>query len=190
MRHGESTWNAAGRWQGTEDPPLTEVGEQQAASVAAALGSFDAVYASSLRRALLTAEIIAESIGVGPVIVDARLAERYAGAWQGLTRAEIDEDWPGYLADGRRPDDFEPDAELSDRGAAALDDIASAIGDGEALAVSHSGMLYSLEKRWHHWRGRIPNLGGIWFERDQNGRWSVGDRVDIIAATTGAGIIE
>ncbi len=37
VRHGESEWNAAGRWQGQADPPLTDRGRNQAAAAAAAM---------------------------------------------------------------------------------------------------------------------------------------------------------
>ena len=67
IRHGESEWNAVGRWQGQADPPLTDAGMLQAVAAAQVLGTFDGVYASSLQRAADTAAIIAEAIGVGPV---------------------------------------------------------------------------------------------------------------------------
>ena len=38
LRHGESEWNAVGRWQGQEDPPLTETGLLQALTAAQQLG--------------------------------------------------------------------------------------------------------------------------------------------------------
>ena len=84
-RHGQSEWNALGRWQGHADVPLSDDGMRQAADAGLALGTFDAVWASDLQRALLTAQIIAEIIGIGPVMIDARLRETDVGPWQGLT---------------------------------------------------------------------------------------------------------
>src|SRR3954452_11777953 len=75
VRHGQSEWNAVGRWQGQADPPLTELGRAQARAAARAIGELDAVFSSDLRRARETAEVIAECIGVGPVISDAGLRE-------------------------------------------------------------------------------------------------------------------
>jgi probable phosphoglycerate mutase len=89
VRHGQSTWNADGRWQGHADAPLSVLGEAQAAAAAEAIGDIDVVVASDLARARRTAEIIADALGVGPALVDARLRERDAGAWTGLTRHEI-----------------------------------------------------------------------------------------------------
>ena len=55
LRHGQSEWNAQGKWQGQADPPLTELGEQQAASAAQQLldigESFDRIVSSDLKRA-------------------------------------------------------------------------------------------------------------------------------------------
>jgi len=94
-RHGQSEWNALGRWQGQADPPLSELGRQQARAAADRLGTVDAIVSSDLERALATAAIIAEVLGVGPVLVEPRLRERSAGEWSGLTRDEIEADWPG-----------------------------------------------------------------------------------------------
>ena len=43
VRHGESTWNADGRWQGQADPPLSDLGRSQAAEAAAKVGTVDAI---------------------------------------------------------------------------------------------------------------------------------------------------
>src|SRR3989442_14475718 len=108
VRHGQSEWNAQGRWQGQADPPLSDLGRAQARAAARSLGSVDAVYASDLQRAAETAVIIAEQLGIGPVILDADLRERDAGDWSGLTREEIHERYPGYLPDNPHPV-FAPD---------------------------------------------------------------------------------
>ena len=97
IRHGQSEWNADGRWQGQADPPLTDLGRHQALHAARNLGTVDAIVASDLQRASETALIIAEALGVGPVVLEPGLRERDAGEWSGLTRAEIERDWPGYL---------------------------------------------------------------------------------------------
>ena len=41
VRHGQSTWNAEGRWQGQADPPLSELGERQAVEAAAAVAALE-----------------------------------------------------------------------------------------------------------------------------------------------------
>ena len=66
VRHGESVYNAEGRIQGRLNVPLSELGRRQSAAAAAALASLsaDALYASPLRRAMETAEIIADALGL------------------------------------------------------------------------------------------------------------------------------
>ena len=109
IRHGESTWNAAGRWQGHGDPPLSERGREQAARLAAELASagIEVIVASDLLRAAETAAILGAVFGVAPAS-DARLRELDIGRWTGWTRAEIEardraglEDFESGAADAR-----------------------------------------------------------------------------------------
>lgn len=95
VRHGESTWNAIGRWQGSADPSLSDLGRDQAGAVATRLESVavDAVVSSDLERALQTAAAIADRHGLD-VEVRAGLRERDVGDWTGLTRAQIEERFP------------------------------------------------------------------------------------------------
>ena len=185
VRHAQSEWNALGRWQGQEDPPLTELGEQQAVAAAEHVGAFDAIVASPLERAAHTAAILAEATGVGPVLLDADLQERHAGEFQGLTRAEIEDRFPGYLDDGRRPPSWEPDEVLLERIEAVLERIASIFegrggAHGEVLVLPHGGVIYRLEDHLGVRDGRIPNLGGRWIERRPEGGWKAGERVVLI----------
>ena len=185
IRHAQSVWNQAGRWQGQADPPLSDLGAAEARAAAAALSGLDYVVASDLDRARSTAELMAEAMGVGPVEVDADWRERDAGAWQGLTRAEIERDYPGYLDGGRFPPGWEPDSSVLDRGLAALRraaDRAGGAGSGQALAVSHAGVIYALERHLDCEFERIDHLWGRWFTVD-DGRIGCRPRV----ALTGRG---
>jgi len=181
VRHGQSTWNADGRWQGTEDPPLSTLGVQQAHHAARHLGTFDAVWASPLERAFVTATIIADELGIGPVQTDDDLRERHAGEYQGLTRAEIEARFPGHLVEGLRPPGWEDDDQVLERAAGALGRIALAVGPGgTALAVSHGGVVHTLERALGAPReGRLPNLGGRWFEVGP-GHLAAGDPVLLV----------
>ena len=179
VRHGQSEWNAVGRWQGRADPPLTMEGQRQSVAAARALGTFDAVVASPLMRAAETATIISEHLGIGPVLVETDLMERDAGEWQGLTREQIEMDWPDYLEEGKRPPGYEPDDVMLDRVMAALDEVARRAAGGEVLVVAHGGVIYSLEDACGEpWR-RIPNLGARWFEM-ADGSLKAGPRVELI----------
>jgi probable phosphoglycerate mutase len=179
VRHGQSEWNATGRWQGRADPPLTDEGRRQSKVAGGALGTFDAVVASPLLRAAETATIIAERLGIGPVLTDPDLVERDAGEWQGLTRSQIQEGWPGFLDDGRRPPGYEPGDAMLTRTLSVLERISERMGDGDVLVVSHGGVVYALEEACGEpWR-RLPNLGARWFEVS-GGDLSAGPRVDLV----------
>ena len=132
VRHGQSEWNAIGRWQGRADPPLTDEGRRQAAEAAKVLGTFDAVVASPLVRAVETASVLAGHLGIGPVLTDPDLMERDAGEWQGLTRGQIEMEWPGYLEEGKRPPAYEPNGSMVGRVVGALSRIAERADGGES----------------------------------------------------------
>jgi broad specificity phosphatase PhoE len=134
-----------------------------APTLAADCPRFDRVVSSDLRRARETAEVLAAALGIGTVVVDPRLREAHAGEWQGLTRAEIELRWPGWLDAGRRPPGFEPYDDAAARFAMALRDAARAIPGGHALVVSHGGVLRAARRQLGAPELRFPNLGGAWF---------------------------
>lgn len=154
VRHGETEWNRIGRWQGATDIPLSDVGRAQARLLADRLrdSRITQVHASHLSRALETAQIVAAHLGLPAPAVDPRLRERGYGAFEGLTREECAERFPGvweqYLADRRIvPPNAEPQAQVTERITAALLEIAAAAAtrpDPEAiLVVSHGGVIRS-----------------------------------------------
>ncbi len=181
-----------GRWQGQADPPLTEAGMLQAVAAANVLGTFDGVYASSLQRAADTAAIIAEALGIGPVLLLDDLMENAFGPWQGLTIGEIEEGWPGYLAEHRRPEGAEPTADVLTRGLRALRTIAAEHPGKQALVITHAGLMRTLHRevvvnnRRRLKAGddqaslRFANLGGCWFHIFENGEIEVGEVVSLI----------
>ena len=72
VRHGQTAWNANGRWQGHADVPLNETGRGQAEAIAQRLAGqmeweISALYASDLERAAKTAVIIGNAIGHTPI---------------------------------------------------------------------------------------------------------------------------
>ncbi|MDG2352027.1 MAG: histidine phosphatase family protein [Acidimicrobiales bacterium] len=180
VRHGQSEWNALGRWQGQADPPLTEVGENQAKKATNKLGLFDSIVASPLQRAKNTASIISEITGVGPITTEVGLIERDAGPWQGLTRIEIEKGWPGFLDSGQRPDGYEPNPDLLLRIFAVLRKISksSRISDS-ILIVSHAGIVHALENLHDQPSLKVPNLGGRWVEFVDD-ELTMGKRVSLI----------
>ena len=153
IRHGETAANREYRYVGNLDEPLAERGRAQAACLATALAEFPirAVYASPLRRADETARPIASRLDV-PLKTESRLREQCFGAWEGLTRAEVEardgdasllEQWeadPGRTA----PPGGETLASVRERALACVEDLASP-HRGEWIAlVSHVGPIKAL----------------------------------------------
>jgi broad specificity phosphatase PhoE len=90
IRPGETDWNRLGRWQGWVSVPLNELGLRQSRALARFVRNIGmgALYTSDLKRALQTADCLAEQLSFQP-IPDARLRERSIGLWQGLTQDEL-----------------------------------------------------------------------------------------------------
>jgi len=150
VRHGQTLWNGQNRLQGHTDQPLSPLGQQQALR----LGEFFAsthvqgIYTSGLQRSLQTAHAIASGNGHGvSPQVEHDLAEMHLGAWEGLTPEEIDARFEGAYQQWRtRPSSVViPQAEqvsvFRGRVRNAVERIASTIGEGEHVVVSHGGVI-------------------------------------------------
>lgn len=200
LRHGQSEWNASGQWQGAADLPLTALGRQQATIAADELASgavateFSEIWASDLRRAIETAEIIASELGIGEIRFDPRLREADAGPWEGLRRWEIDRDWPGFLDEDRRPDGFEPHDTVVTRATESCTEILRTAATTEPpagkpgaepatpLIVAHSGVIRAVRRHLGAADRRIPNLGGCWLAWDGT-ELSLGEMVALVDDT-------
>jgi len=155
LRHGETTHNAAGIWQGQLDSPLSELGLRQADAVGPALAALfpTRLVSSDLSRARQTAQSVGRACGI-PVELDARFREIHAGAWQGLTAAEVAEQWPHERAaalrgeDIRRGGDGESMADVLERVGAALAEALEALPAGGGLVVSTHGAAARAAVAW------------------------------------------
>ncbi|MGL5866449.1 MAG: histidine phosphatase family protein [Dermatophilaceae bacterium] len=155
LRHGQTAHNAAGVWQGQLDTPLSEVGERQADAVGPALAVHapSRVVTSDLARARCTGETAGRALGV-PVFLDPRFREIHAGAWQGLTTAEVEASWPAERAailrgeDVRRGDSGETMSEVVTRVGAGLDDLLGEMAPGERVVVSTHGVAGRAAAAW------------------------------------------
>jgi len=148
-RHGETDWNAVGRWQGHTDRSLTERGRRQAAELADRLANveIDAVYSSDLLRAVETAEPVAKRLGL-PLQALPELREVDVGTWAGLTRDEVAErfpegfrrwsEWQTGWEDGETYD------EMGERVVGAILRLAGEQEGGRILVVSHGGAIRAL----------------------------------------------
>lgn len=141
-RHGQTAWNAEGRFQGQSDIPLDAVGEQQAERAARLLAALepDAIYSSDLARALATAAPLARLTGLA-VLPDKELRERYGGAWEGLTDTEIRARYPVEHSQWLPPGG-ESSSAVAERAGAVLERIADDLPPGSlAVIVSHGAAL-------------------------------------------------
>ena len=156
-------------WTGHGDPPLSETGRAQPREACKTLGGhrFDAVSSSTLIRAFETAMIIASALGLRQLDPMREFDERFAGQLSGLTSAEIEAHWPGFLDRWRSgiPSEIpggEPWQTFVDRVLRGLRDLQAA--PGRILVVSHMGVQRAIEQglaRSLRWYG---NLEGLWVD--------------------------
>lgn len=99
IRHGQTEWNVTGRYQGQSDVKLTEEGKKQAEKLADnfPVAKVDAIYASDLCRAMVTAETIAKKFGL-KVQAEPAFRELSFGDWEGLTYQQIVDKWEEAMA--------------------------------------------------------------------------------------------
>lgn len=152
IRHGETDWNATGRWQGHAGVPLNTKGLRQSELLARRLREagvvFDAIYSSDLPRAYQTAWEIGAALKV-PVQLLPALRELDMGCWSGLTWAQIREQYPEQMAQLERGEDI-PRGNAETRGAmykrvTETTEAMVAQHPGETLAlVAHGGPIHAL----------------------------------------------
>jgi broad specificity phosphatase PhoE len=112
LRHGESTFNALGLYQGSSDESvLTEAGRNDARITGEFLKeiAFDAVYISSLKRAQETAKEVLEVINVPSkaVFITDKLRENDMPSWEGLAFEYVREIFPeAYQLWKQHPHEF------------------------------------------------------------------------------------
>jgi broad specificity phosphatase PhoE len=155
VRHAQSEWNAAGRWQGHADPPLSPLGHAQAQKLALHLEGelrnprCHRILCSDLERAHETARIIGRPFDLPPEI-DAHLREIDVGDWSGLTREEIALRDPNTLARFEtgeldvRPGGGETRRELQSRARTWVMEIARAAPGKRIVLVTHLGFIRAL----------------------------------------------
>ena len=90
-RHGETPWNAEGRYQGQEDIALSEVGIAQARALGERMRDLriDRAVASPLSRARRTAELALGDPHAAQLMFDHGFKEIAHGEWEGLLASEI-----------------------------------------------------------------------------------------------------
>jgi 2,3-bisphosphoglycerate-dependent phosphoglycerate mutase len=200
IRHGETDWNRAHRFQGQLDVPLNAAGQAQAEALArhaADLIRGDAFFSSDLQRAQQTAAPLAAIWGQAPVLLPG-LREQAFGEWEGqdvpTLRARHPREWARWLEhdEDHAPPGGETARQFHARVWATVQTLVSGAGPRQRIViVTHGGVLDVL---WRTAHGRplsgpreaeIPN-GGInrlrWqvsADRAMGGRLEVDDWADI-----------
>ena len=134
VRHAETAANARGHLLGRADPPLSPLGQEQAAALAAWLPPVDVVVSSPLRRARQTAALLGP-----PTRVDERWIERDYGPFDDRPQDSITaEMWRRWQAD----DSFTPPGVEADRAVAArvreaCADLVAAATSATVVVVTH-----------------------------------------------------
>jgi broad specificity phosphatase PhoE len=187
VRHGATDWNLEHRCQGASDRDLSEVGVRQAEDIAAQLRTenVSAIYASDLKRARRTAEVIGQPHHL-PVIIEERIRELDHGKLEGLTFTEIKENFGEFLTRWRT----EP-AELQVPGGERLIDVAERAWSGlnqiverhastdNIVVVSHNFPIVGIVCKitgthLNDYRNfHLDPCGISRLHRNGNGRWQV-----------------
>lgn len=157
VRHGQTGWNAAGRFQGSQDIPLNDLGRSQAVRAGELLvdilrnGSHDPAripfVSSPLGRARNTMELLRGALGVVPhdFSLDDRLREIHYGHWEGSTLAQMQQSHPDLFATRQRdkwgvpPPGGESYASVTLRVRDWYDSLLQ-----DTVAVSHGGTMRAL----------------------------------------------
>ena len=151
VRHGQSTWNVAGRIQGQSPRAgsLTATGREQAEHAARQLAGLapdaEVIVTSDLARTAETAAIIAGRLGL-PLEFDAGLREQNLGTLEGASALEgasdggqvdvLEQFWDDPY---RRPPGGESVAAMYERVHRTLRDLAAARPGAELIVVTHGG---------------------------------------------------
>ena len=150
IRHGETEGAETKRYKGHIDVPLSDNGIMQVRALSDYIAhsggkGLKEIYSSDLSRAVKSAEIIAEPLGLQPVIVKG-LRERNFGVWEGMSFEEIEEQYPhDFKAWADNPVRFSPlkgetTVEVRDRAMKALDLILEKNRGEEVAIVAHGGI--------------------------------------------------
>jgi broad specificity phosphatase PhoE len=169
-RHGQDEDNAEGLLNGRRDRPLTTKGLAQAEELAHKIKdaklNFDALYASPLQRAWMTAEAIAR-VNLTPTIeAYAQLIERDVGIFSGISCVTAAEQCrPNVLETPTGPYILNPEGGetfemLLERGQQILQTIQSKHQDGNILLVCHGGIGKMIYAAYHNlsWQDVLKQL--------------------------------
>ena len=165
IRHGETDYNNALRFQGQTDIPLNQKGIEQAEKVAAFLKDVPlrAIYTSSLKRARTTAEIIGRVKGLEPQETDA-LREMSFGIWENMNSNDIQKkyakEWKDFFASPAKTKipEGESMSDVQKRAYPEVQRILDQYPEGDVAFIAHGGIIrvlictmlgLDLNRSWH-----------------------------------------
>ncbi|MEA2016281.1 MAG: alpha-ribazole phosphatase [Actinomycetota bacterium] len=174
IRHGQTSWNEEGRYQGGEDIGLSPAGIRQGRLAARYLGEVNLsnIYSSHLKRAMDTASAIKKDRKL-EVRIKEDLREINFGKWEGLKFDEIDkkyhDDYRKWLGDlyNNSPTGGESFKDVQKRAIAEINNIIGENEDKSNVAVAtHGGIIISLIAYWlqvpvSRWGSIIQRQGAI-----------------------------
>lgn len=149
LRHGQTTLSREDNFCGSGlDPELTPEGLEMAHAFAAAYRDqlWTAIFSSSLRRTITTAQPLCEALGIS-LQVRADFNEIGYGKWEGLSKATVErdyhDDYISWLADPawHAPTGGELAITIARRSLQAIDQIMQQYTDGNVLVVSHKATI-------------------------------------------------
>lgn len=154
VRHGQTDWNKAGRFQSTTDVPLNSTGLVQARAIRAELASrgvhFAAARCSPLRRAVDTARIILESSGT-ELVIEPQFLEVSFGDWEGWSEADLAAEFGDTYRYWREsnytlaPPGGQSIITEAPRVKPAVEGLLEAARAGNALIVAHQAVMMAMK---------------------------------------------
>jgi probable phosphoglycerate mutase len=177
LRHGQTNWNLDARLQGSTDIPLNDTGREQARRAAEVLlgHGVEKIVASPLSRALETAQIVGQTLGL-ETVTDIRLIERHFGLFEGMTIDEVRFHRTEMRAfmnpkpdlDGKHyPDNAEPLGEVIDRVFACVNEYRTG---ARTLFVCHGIPFRAITRKFLNEMYASPNAAPVRFE-ESDGAW-------------------
>lgn len=165
VRHGETDYNNMLRFQGQIDIPLNQTGIAQAEKLAEYFKDIplDAIYSSSLQRAVKTAIILGKAKGIDP-IPTAALREMSFGIWENMNSGDIQKkyakDWKDFFANpaSTKIPEGESMTDVQRRVYPEVKHILDIWPEGNVVFVSHGGVIrvlictmlgLDLNRAWH-----------------------------------------
>ena len=165
IRHGETDYNNALRFQGQTDIPLNRIGIEQAEKAAGFFRDIplQAIYTSTLKRAKTTAEIIAGAKGMELHETDA-LREMSFGIWENMNTKDIrkkyEKEWKDFFASPANTTipQGESMSDVQRRAYPAVQEILDQYPEGDVAFVAHGGVIrvlmctmlgLDLNRAWH-----------------------------------------